>query len=255
MLAPSLDEGRIDYDAISTQYDGFRGISAELVDVIVTEARLSQGARILDVGCGTGTIDVMLEKRLNAAIIGVDRSLGMLTAARAKLSEGRWIHADSAALPLRSDTFDCVLMLYVLHHMADFSVAIREAHRLLRSGALVILTASHEQIESSFASRFFPSYAALDKARFPKVGAIAAAMKEAGFTDVARRSVTVAKVTFDEHYLEKVRNKHVSTYLLISEDEFRHGFERMCSYVAEHAGEPPLNHEGTLIVGRKKEFH
>lgn len=246
---------RIDYDAISSRYDGFREVSAELADAIVTEARLLEGMRILDVGCGTGNIDVVLQERLNAAIVGVDRSFGMLAAARGKVSGGRWIRADSAALPLRSGTFDCVLMLYVMHHMADFSVAIREAYRLLRSGPLVILTASHGQIESSFASQFFPSYAALDKARFPEVSAIVAGMKAAGFSDVSHRTITVAKVTFDDRYLERVRNKHVSTYLLIGEEEFRRGFERMSAYVAEHAGEPPLNHEGTLIVGRKKEFH
>jgi ubiquinone/menaquinone biosynthesis C-methylase UbiE len=185
-------------------------------------------------------------------VVGVDRSIGMLTAARTKLPDASWMQADSAALPLRSDTFDCVLMLYLLHHMPDFRPAVGDAYRLLREGPLVVVTASHRQIEESFPSRFFPSYAAVDKARFPRVRAIVEAMEEAGFSEVTARPVNVARVTFDERYLEKVQNKHVSTFHLIGEDEFRRGLEQMREYVREHAGEPPLDHMGTLIVGKKR---
>lgn len=242
---------RIDYDAISAGYDGFRGVSAELAETIMAEARLFPGARVLDVGCGTGNIEAALAQTFDTIIVGVDRSFGMLTAARNKLPDASWIQADSAALPLQSDTFDCALMIFLLHHVADFALVIQDAYRLLREGSLVVVTASHRQIEESFPSRFFPGYAAADKARFPTVGAIVEAMEEAGFSEVAARPVKVARVTFDERYLEKVRNKHVSTFHLIGEDEFRRGLEQMREYMREHAGEPPLDHMGTLIAGRK----
>lgn len=245
---------RIDYDAISARYDDFRGAGAELAEIILAEAGPAAGARILDVGCGTGNVAAALARLVDPNIVGVDRSLGMLTAARTKLPDASWIQADSAALPLRAEAFDCVLMIYLLHHVANFAPVIQDAYRLLRHGPLIVLTVSHKQIDESFACRFFPSYAAIDKARFPTIPAIMEAMQEAGFSDVTSRTVNIAiaRVTFDESYLEKVENKHVSTYYLMRDEEFRRGLEKMREYIREHAGEPALDHQGTLIVGRKR---
>ena len=162
-----------------------------------------------------------------------------------------WVQADCANLPLQSEAFDCALMLYMVHYLKDFRSVIESVRGVLRSGRLVILTASHEQIENSFMSGFFPSLTPIDKARFPSIDSILDAMRAAGFSDVESRAIAVAKVTPDESYLRKVESKHVSTFHLMSDDEFRLGLEKMRQYIHEHQGDPPFDHMGTLISGEK----
>lgn len=242
---------RVDYDTISATYDGFRGVSAELAETILREAAPPPGGRILDIGCGTGNVEAALTGTANLRMVGVDLSFGMLAEAKSKVPGVGWIQADSNALPLRREVFDCAIMLYMLHHLAAFRSVIEGVHEVLREGRLLILTASHEQIDSNFSSRFFPSYAEIDKARFPKIDDILQAMRGAGFSNLVSREITVAKVTLDESYLTKVENKHVSTFHLMDDEEFAQGLEKMRRYVRERKGDPPLDHRGTLISGTK----
>ena len=68
------------------------------VDFILEELKLSQGSRILDIGCGTGRHSVELAKR-GYSVTGVDISSGMLAQAKEAASkagvEVEWIHADA----------------------------------------------------------------------------------------------------------------------------------------------------------------
>jgi SAM-dependent methyltransferase len=242
---------RVDYDIISATYDGARSVNAELAEAILREANLASGARVLDVGCGTGNIEAALAKIVDLRVVGVDLSLGMLGEARSKVPQADWIQADCANLPLKDKAFDCALMLYMAHHLTDFRSVIESVHGVLRSGRLVILTASHEQIENSFMSRFFPSYAPIDKSRFPTIESILEAMRAAGFSDVSSRAIAVTKVTHDNNSLRKVESKHVSTFHLMSDEEFRLGLEKMRQYIREHEGDPPSDHMGTMISGEK----
>jgi ubiquinone/menaquinone biosynthesis C-methylase UbiE len=247
---------RVDYDTISATYDGFRGVNAELAKTILREAAPAPGARMLDIGCGTGNIEgafaeAALAGAIDLSIVGVDLSFGMLAEAKSKIPGVDWVQADSNALPLGRGAFDCAIMLYMLHHLTNFHSVIEGVYDVLHEGRFVILTASHEQIDDNFSSRFFPSYAEIDKARFPKIDDILQAMRGAGFSDLATREINVAKVTLNESYLTKVENKHVSTFLLMDDEEFTQGMEKMRRYVSEHEGYPPIDHRGTLISGMK----
>ncbi len=243
---------RVDYDAISATYDGVRSVNSEMAGALIGEAGLSPGTRVLDIGCGTGNIEAALEGLIKLDSVGVDLSHGMLAEAKAKVPSAKWIRADSANLPLQAERFNFVFMVYMLHHLADIDPTMRDAYRVLGEGRLAIVTASHDQIDNSFISRFFPSYAKIDKARFPKINAITSAMKDAGFVDIASRAINVAKVSIDEEYILKVENKHVSTFHLMSDAEFQKGLDKMRRYVREHEGDPPFDHMGTLIFGRKR---
>ncbi|WP_237744854.1 class I SAM-dependent methyltransferase [Kribbella catacumbae] len=57
-------------------------------------------ARVLDVGCGTGTLALLLAGR-GVDVVGVDPALASLEVARGKVGAERvrWIHGDAAALP------------------------------------------------------------------------------------------------------------------------------------------------------------
>jgi ubiquinone/menaquinone biosynthesis C-methylase UbiE len=92
---------------------------------------------ILDVGTGTGRISVPL-LRLGADVIGVDLSLNMMVKLREKYPAPRLAQADASCLPFRSQQFDAVLTMHVMHLVAPWRAALREYRRVLKLGGVYI---------------------------------------------------------------------------------------------------------------------
>jgi len=96
------------------------------------------GARLLDLGCGTGFI-IDLAKELFDTIDGVDITQAMLD--RVDLSSGnvRLHRCVAEALPFTDATFDVVSAYAFVHHLKDYSMALREALRVLKPGGGVYI--------------------------------------------------------------------------------------------------------------------
>jgi len=93
--------------------------------------------RILDLGCGPGNT---IRRFLPAGdVYGFDYSLDALAFARTKGIKNVF-SGDSAALPIASGTFDCVIALDVLEHVQDDVSLLREIVRVLRPGGLFFFT-------------------------------------------------------------------------------------------------------------------
>lgn len=89
----------------------------------------------------------------------------------------------------------------------------------------MIMTKLHSQLKESIFNDF-PGLTAIDLKRFPSIPFIKKLMTGIGFSDVYS-----CLVQHDEGYrvtdefLNRVRSKYISTLTLLSEDEFRRGFE------------------------------
>src|ERR1700709_1500877 len=91
------------------------------------------GKRILDIGCGPGT----LAKRLaaeGAAVTGIDPGTAALTKARESVPAAWFEPASAEALPFPDASFDGAVMLNALHHVPRPAVALVEAARVLVTG-------------------------------------------------------------------------------------------------------------------------
>lgn len=75
------------------------------------------GARVLDVGCGTGALIKRNEPHF--AVYGVDPSGGMLRVLATPRPEARLAAAHGSGLPFRDAAFDLVYCVAVLHHVID----------------------------------------------------------------------------------------------------------------------------------------
>ncbi len=101
-------------------------------------------ASILEIACGTGSHTRMLVNR-GYHVLGIDRSLSMLQAARVKFLadevKPRFVNADMTAIPLDA-AFDAVLCLYdsinYCCENSSFLTALREAARVTRPGGLYV---------------------------------------------------------------------------------------------------------------------
>jgi SAM-dependent methyltransferase len=90
--------------------------------------------RTLDVGCGTGFVT----RHLPGTVIGADRSLGMVRAARPRLA-GPTLCADALRLPFRDASFGRVFAGHVYGHLTRDRARAFRAETLRLAPELVIL--------------------------------------------------------------------------------------------------------------------
>ena len=95
------------------------------------------GRRVLDVGCGTGTMLTYLARYGKPE--GVDIDAEAIDYCHARGLE-RVSQAPAESLPYGDDTFDLVTALDVIEHTDDDIAVLREVGRVLRPGGKVLLT-------------------------------------------------------------------------------------------------------------------
>lgn len=163
------------------------------------------GEKVLDVGCGPGTVAILMAKKVapNGEVVGIDASLDMIEAARRKVkgkdSLARFEPAAIEALPFPDDTFDLATSTFMLHHLPDDvqRQGLAEVRRVLKPGGrFIILDFSSES--GSFLGHLLSILGhAHGGSSFP---ALEAKLREAGFTNVEqlpakRKAAMVAKAS------------------------------------------------------------
>ena len=95
---------------------------------------------IVDLAAGTGDLTLALQKiSPSAEIVAADFSEEMLDVAKAK-GVRRVVVADALALPFSDSSFDCVTIAFGLRNIKDWSAALREMARVLKTnGHLLIM--------------------------------------------------------------------------------------------------------------------
>ena len=113
---------------------------------------LKSGLRILDFGCGPGTISVGLARAVDPGEVhGVDMEESQIELARAAAEAGGHKNAkfhvgDVTSLPFEDNSFDVAHCHAVLMHVPDTSGALAEVKRVLRPGGII---ASRETVVAS----------------------------------------------------------------------------------------------------------
>jgi len=106
---------------------------------------LRPGLRLLDAGCGPGSITVGLAAAVAPAeVIGLDSAPAVLDQARqcaraAGLSNVRFEAGSVLDLPFANDSFDVAFAHTLLEHVGDVRAALRELGRVVRPGGLIAL--------------------------------------------------------------------------------------------------------------------
>lgn len=97
---------------------------------------------VLDVGCGTGVISLLLAE-LKHAVVGVDFALEMLERARAKARRInhpiKFLRGDAEALPLPDDTFELVTARHLVWTLPNPTTALQEWRRVVEPGGRILL--------------------------------------------------------------------------------------------------------------------
>ena len=113
---------------------------------LIRLAAVKAAERVLDVGCGTGTLAVAIKQAAPEAIVtGLDADEAMLARARRKARLGgaavEFIRGDSRALPWADNSFDKVVSSLFFHHLEreDKGLTLREILRVLRPGGELLV--------------------------------------------------------------------------------------------------------------------
>ena len=252
---------KADYSKIAPLYDKGRALSEQSIDlwleVISRLAKASEGAKLLDIGCGTGRFSFPLATKLHYQVTGADFSKEMLEKAREKDTGGlvTWDIQDAQNLTYPDNSFDIVFMSHLLYHCDNPDKVIRECKRVLKvTGVLQVRHGSIEQIQSDPEHTFFPEALAVDKARIFSLGRMESCLRNAGFSDIVSEEITQQTFVSGANHLERVKLKNTSTLTLITRDAFERGVRKLEEYVSHHPTEDPwlLYDRMTLTAGYKR---
>jgi len=148
LIKTRLEEYSRRYYCDALRIPGWRDLVAvRLADTEYERQRLKQlesavarnvvGARVLNVGCGTGGFNV-LARDSGADVWGVDACAEAVTIAALR-TPGRVLRAAAEQLPLPPGAFDLVYCYSTLEHVADAGRAVSEMVRVLRPGGVLYL--------------------------------------------------------------------------------------------------------------------
>lgn len=126
----------------------WHGGKLTMIDQLICP-HLKAGSRVLEVGCGAGNL--LLQARVPGSYpVALDLAMQALTFVRSRLAEAdldteapsgfACMQAIGESLPLKDESFDCVLMSEVIEHLEAPQISIREAARVLRSDGRLLIT-------------------------------------------------------------------------------------------------------------------
>jgi len=111
-----------------------------LCKLVKKYCQLQPGMRILEVGCGTGTVtSPLIQHNQGTNFVGLDISVESLKEARGKTcySLVDYITGDAERLPFIDNCFDAATCISMLHHLPDPSECLREVFRVTKPGGRV----------------------------------------------------------------------------------------------------------------------
>jgi demethylmenaquinone methyltransferase/2-methoxy-6-polyprenyl-1,4-benzoquinol methylase len=134
------------YDVVSLEWPIYWAGRQVGIDLL----HLQPGARVLDLGCGTGLNFARLQAAVGpaGAIVGLDLSRSMLSRAQARAQRHGWanVHLEQANVGSRNasgllapNSFDAVLFTYALSVIDDSTTAWRTALAALRPGGRIAI--------------------------------------------------------------------------------------------------------------------
>ena len=145
------------YDRLAKVYDFFFGAILQPGRVRAVRSIESRpGLRVLELGIGTGLTAPLYSR--DWSVVGVDLSSAMLIQARKRINElgleqsVHLLQADGARLPFEDESFDVVLVPYVMSVVPDPISVGRELRRVCRPSGQIILL-NHFLSQDSFGAK------------------------------------------------------------------------------------------------------
>ncbi len=205
-------------------YDQYMGRwSKRLAPLFLEFAGAADGERIIDVGCGTGSLTFLIPDRANISTIeAIDYEEQFVEALRQRNTDLRITarRGDACALPFGENQFDRALSMLVLHFVPDARQAVAEMSRVVRPGGVVAATVWDTFGGMPSQRIFWDTIAAIEPSAIDRRCAalvrpmtfpseMAGAFAGAGLQDVAEATLTIRMefAEFDDYWLPLINGQ------------------------------------------------
>lgn len=166
-------------------------VTLPLLRRLATALNVPSGARVIDLGCGRGGPGLWVAREIGASLVGLDlASVAVADAADLARAFGLAERAcfevgDLAALPFEAATFDGALSVDALWMVPDRAAALREAARVLRSGARFVFTSWDKDLAPPGTPALIPDHRPLLR----DAGFVVEAYEEVAGAEERRRAI------------------------------------------------------------------
>ena len=136
-----MDKRDFKFDKRADKYDDhFEGkLSRKFYELLYRYTDLSEGSKVLDVGCGTGTILKTFSEFEKIEGHGIDVEPNMLKVARQKCPDMDIRECSCENTPYKDDYFDSLTACMAYHHFPDKNAFEKEALRILKPGGKIYI--------------------------------------------------------------------------------------------------------------------
>lgn len=229
----------------------------DVFTAVLDQARIGQGTRHLDIGCGAGGALVLAQER-GAIISGFDAAENLAAIARERLGSADIRVGDMQALPFADESFDAVTGINVFQFADDPAKAFTEATRVARAGGAVTMLVWGPRDKCELMSEVMPAVWALDPpkpppARPPLAETAESHMRAAGL-DLEICGDLIATLIYAD------RDSAANAILAASESTVRHAGEAkvrgalnaaLAPFVGADDGRVRLRNMFRLVTGRR----
>jgi ubiquinone/menaquinone biosynthesis C-methylase UbiE len=244
-----METAYIPFDRAASIYDATRGFPAgeeRAVAALIAQAgNLRRESRVLEVGVGTGRIALPLTHHVDR-LYGIDLSRPMMQQLRGKPNAGaiRLSEANALQLPFRRAAFDAVLIVHVLHLIADWQRVLREIARVLKPDGLLLCGSSAGDMlqNDQFAPIWSAWRAALPAQKIERIGLtqpVREALPPLGWRPVGapqQHRYTVQRTPSGAY--RAIEERQFSDTWRLSDAELQHSLRAVREAIAAHFPQP-----------------
>jgi ubiquinone/menaquinone biosynthesis C-methylase UbiE len=132
------------FEKRAAKYDRSVGkMSGRFYNLLLEQVELFPGVKVLDVGCGTGTVLHRMADICKINGYGIDAEENMISEAKRKCSDMNIQISRCENTPFENDFFDILTVCMAYHHFADRAGFAKEAARILKPGGRLYIADPH----------------------------------------------------------------------------------------------------------------
>jgi ubiquinone/menaquinone biosynthesis C-methylase UbiE len=201
------DTAARDYSAKLRQFNRFA--EPELCGMIQSLA-LTPGMRVLDAGCGSGEALLWLQRAVGeqGTVVGVDLAAAHVAAARVTAPRAQIHQGDLSTLPIPDASLDFIWCVNTINHLRSPVGGLARLRALLRAGGRIAIGQSSvlpemyfawdarlERVTNEAVRQYYRDRYSLDERDLTAVRNLVGLLREAGFNNVAPRTIVIERVS------------------------------------------------------------
>jgi ubiquinone/menaquinone biosynthesis C-methylase UbiE len=242
---------------MSDRYQSGRALSEDAAKTwSAVVARFVHGStrpRILDLGAGTGRFSALFARSLEAMVIGIEPSTGMLAVAanEDKRSNVAYVAGTAERIPLGDATCDLAWLSHVWHHVRDHHACANDLSRVVHRGGHVLVRGTFGDRVDGFPTlfHFWPAARAICE-QLPTTTQTIGVFERSGFALEEHRRIQQQTAASLGEFAKRTQSRADSALILLSDSEFEEGQTAIEAAAAVEHGPVPVVEVIELLVFR-----